>query len=151
MIPRFIASAFAVTATANTVAGTTANVGASTAAAPLHSIQQQLDTAKSYINNVDCSSDSDRFEKASEYLADEFQFRSPKYNCESKSHWISRFPEMTSKHNLKPKFENPTVDDKSGKITRKGTIKLGFVHVNLQETFEFDDFGLIKSITAARI
>ena len=106
----------------------------------------KLDTVKSFIQHLDVES---KYDSAAKYLSDDFSFISPKYNCKSREQWVSTFPEF---HKNAPTFEPPTLGvDNPATVTRKGVVKFGFVKVNLIETFDFDEMGLIKSINARRL
>ena len=106
----------------------------------------KLATVKSFIQHLDVET---KYDVASNFLSDDFAFVSPKYNCKSREQWLLTFPEF---HKNPPTFEEPTLsEDDPAIVTRKGVVKFGFIKVSLLETFDFDDMGLIKSITAKRL
>ena len=73
-----------------------------TSCSGINSNNKLLDTVQSFLQHLDVELN---YENASKYLTDDFTFQSPKYNCKSKSQWISTFPEFHK--NSLPTFEPP--------------------------------------------
>jgi hypothetical protein len=88
-----------------------------------------------------------KYDEASEFLADDFTFTSPKVSFKNKEGWIKGFPEF---HKNPPVFEaaKPGAHDKQ--VTRKGKKKISLITLNLIETYELNEDGKIVSISAGR-
>lgn len=60
---------------------------------------------------------------------------------------MESFPSLQKKL---PDFENPIPGTNGNQVLRKGKKKIGFVTVNVIETFELNDEGMIPKITAPK-
>ena len=109
--------------------------------------EQNIDIVKHFLELLD---DQKNYDEAAKLLEDDFSMTSPKENFKTKSDWRKRFPET---HKSAPVFQEPNaVEDANGNqvVTRKGCKKIGFVNVNLVETYQVNQNGKIQSITVAR-
>jgi hypothetical protein len=88
-----------------------------------------------------------KYDEASKFLVDDFQFISPKVSFKNKEEWIKGFPEF---HKNPPIFEaaQPGAHDKQA--TRKGKKKILLVTLSLIEKYELNEDGKIVSISAGR-
>ena len=87
-------------------------------------------------------------EKASDYLADDIEWKTPLGNYDGKQDFVDNFKEPKDN----PTFEEPQIAENDGKIviTRKGKKKLGFLNIKIVKTVEFNDQNKICKMTVAR-
>jgi hypothetical protein len=101
-----------------------------------------LETGKTFVSLLDVKNN---YVGASELLADNFRFISPKFKAANKDEWLADFPGF---HKNAPVFEDFVVEKNGNVLTRKGSKKMGFISFSLLEITEFNDEGKIQTITA---
>ena len=90
-----------------------------------------------------------QIEKASAFLADDIEWKTPLGNYDGKQDFVENFKEPKDK----PTFEEPQIAENDGNrivITRKGKKKLGFLNIKILKTVEFNDENKICKMTVAR-
>jgi hypothetical protein len=87
------------------------------------------------------------YQKAANYLADDFQFLTPAKCFKSKDDWVRRFPSFR-KSSGNTTFEDPIPGAHARQVIRRGKVKLAMFSVNLVAIYELDDHGKIATISA---
>lgn len=87
------------------------------------------------------------YSAAASLLVDDFEFITPRHCFHGKDDWLENFPLV---HADSPIFEKPIPGAQGNEILRKGKKKMGFLTLSMVETYQLNEAGKIKSITAAR-
>ena len=103
-----------------------------------------LQTVSNFVNLLDGQM---QYQAASNLLVDDFKFLTPRDSFHSRSDWLKGFPKV---HKDAPIFEDPVPGSHDNQVLRNGKKKLGFLTINLVETYELNDDGKITQISAAR-
>ena len=103
-----------------------------------------LDLTRTFISELDNNYD---YNKACEYLTNDFQFKTPLFHFKYKQEFRLKFPPLHKKN--KPNFDDVIWDeDKYHTVIRKGKTKFGILTIHLYEVIRFNNDGTkIKSIT----
>jgi hypothetical protein len=107
--------------------------------------ESSLDIVQGFADAVERDND---YQKAAEYLADDFQFMTPLKSFKSKDDWVRRFPSFR-KSSGSTTFEAPRPGAHLKQVIRRGKVKLAMFSVNLVTIYELNDLGKIAIISAS--
>jgi hypothetical protein len=77
-----------------------------------------------------------KYQEASEFLAEDFQLKSLKFNFRTKEDWLNGFPKV---HKDIPDFGMFVKEEENAnKVQRTGKKKIAFLTINVKEVLEFN-------------
>lgn len=90
-----------------------------------------------------------KYQEASDLLADDFLFSTPKHSFNGKKQWLKGFPKV---HKRIPDIPFGDFEEtNTNQIERSGKKKIAFLTITVKQVMECDEEGKIRSIIASKV